>query len=161
MAMGPYRGKETGETALFRELFARLSPGDIVLGDRYYCSYFMIALLMRMKVDIVARQHQCRKSPFRRGGDQLVTWQRPQRPAWMDQETYEQMPESIQLRAVHVQVDQPGFRVDSLIVVTTLTDTPEYPKDEVAELYHKRWLVEISHSHHRSSATLYLGGVAA
>jgi len=143
MAMGPYQGKETGETALLRELFDRLHPGDIVLADRYYCSYFMIALLIMLKIDVVVRLHQCRKSDFCRGRDHLVTWLRPQKPAWMAQETYEQMPASIQLREVHVQVDQPGFRVGSLIVVTTLTDADEYSKDDVAELYHKRWLVEL------------------
>ena len=45
MAIGPCSGKETGEMALFRELFDRLEQGDIVLGDRYFCSYFMICLL--------------------------------------------------------------------------------------------------------------------
>ena len=143
MAMGRYQGKETGETALLRELFDRLSPGDVVLGDRYYCSYFMIALLLRIKVDVVARLHQCRPSDFRRGRDHVVTWKRPQKPDWMDQETYAQMPETLALREVHVQVDQPGFRVASLIVVTTLTDTQQYTKDDVAELYHQRWLAEL------------------
>ena len=31
LAMGPYAGKETGETALFRTLFEKLRPGDLVL----------------------------------------------------------------------------------------------------------------------------------
>lgn len=143
MAMGRYQGKETGETALFRQLLERLNPGDIVLADRYYCSYFMIAILLMLKVDCVVRLHQCRKSDFRRGRDHLVTWLRPAKPAWMDQETYDEMPESIQVREVHVQVNQPGFRVESLVVVTTLTDAEEYTKDDVAELYHQRWLVEL------------------
>ena len=38
-AYGPYAGKETGETALFRELLEHLQRGDIVLADRFYCSY--------------------------------------------------------------------------------------------------------------------------
>lgn len=143
MAMGRYQGKETGEPALLRELFDRLHPGDVVLGDRCYCSYFMIALLARIQVDVVARLHQCRPSDFRRGRDHVVTWERPKKPNWMDQETYDQMPETLQLREVHVQVHQPGFRVESLIVVTTLTDVERYTKDDVAELYHKRWLAEL------------------
>jgi hypothetical protein len=143
MAMGRYKGKETGEPALLRELFERLRPGDVVLGDRCYCSYFMIALLARIQVDVVARLHHCRPSDFHRGRDHVVTWERPQRPDWMDQETYDQMPETLQLRAVHVQVNQPGFRVQALIVVTTLTDVEKYTKENVAELYHKRWLAEL------------------
>jgi hypothetical protein len=44
-AFGPYRGKETGESALFRTLMSSLHKGDVVLADRYYCSYWMVALL--------------------------------------------------------------------------------------------------------------------
>jgi hypothetical protein len=44
-AYGPYQGKETGETALFRSLHRQLDEGDILLADRYFCSYFEIALL--------------------------------------------------------------------------------------------------------------------
>ena len=44
---------------------------------------------------------------------------------------------------MQVQVSQPGFRVESLIVVTTLLDATDYSKDDVAELYHQRWLVEL------------------
>jgi hypothetical protein len=118
------------------------------LADRYFCSYFMVALLRSLGVDVVMRQHQCRHSDFRRGrrlgpGDHVVTWMRPQRPKWMDHDTYEQMPESLEMREVYVRVDQPGFRVESLIVVTTLTDADAYQREEIAELYHRRWLVEL------------------
>jgi putative transposase len=148
MAPGPYAGKETGETALFRQLFDRLKPGDVVLADRYYCSYFMIALLRALGVDAVMRLHQRRSSDFQRGrrlghGDHLVTWVRPERPDWMDQETYDRMPASIDVREVHVQVNQPGFRVESLVVVTTLIDADAYTSEDLAELYHQRWLIEL------------------
>lgn len=148
MAMGPYQGKETGEPALFRELFSRLEADDIVLGDRYYCSYFMIALLKELGVDCVVRLHQARTADFRRGrrlgpGDHLVEWIRPARPTWMDQETYDRMPASIELREVLVQVNQPGFRTESLVVVTTLCDVETYTSEEIAELYRGRWLAEL------------------
>ena len=148
MAMGPYSGKETGEPALMRELLERLEPGDVVLADRCYCSYFMIALLLELHIDFVVRLHHCRDANFRRGrrlgaGDHVVAWTKPARPDWMDEATYERMPASIEVREVQVQVNQPGFRTDSLVVVTTLTDAEEYTKDDIAELYHQRWLVEL------------------
>ena len=148
MACGPYSGKETGELALLRELLGRLDAKDVVLADRYYCSYFMICLLQEAQVDLVTRLHQQRTADFRRGtrlgaGDHVVTWLRPAKPAWMDQATYEQMPESIQVREVEVRVGQPGFRVQSLVVVTTLIDARLYTRDDLAELYHQRWLAEI------------------
>ena len=148
MAMGPYQGKQTGELALFRELFDQLDQGDIVLADRHYCSYFMIALLLELGVDFVVRLHQRRPVDFHRGrrlgrGDHCVTWTRPARPNWMDQATYDRMPGSIEVREVFVHVDQPGFRTESLVVVTSLSDAEEYPKEDLAELYQRRWLVEL------------------
>ena len=61
----------------------------------------------------------------------------------MDQATYERMPESIQVREIQVHVDQPGYRTESFTVVTTLTDSEKYTKDDIAELYHYRWMVEL------------------
>ncbi len=55
MAMGPCLGKETGEPALLRELLERFQQGEILLADRYYCSYFMIVLLLELGVDFVVR----------------------------------------------------------------------------------------------------------
>jgi hypothetical protein len=63
----------------------------------------------------------------------------------MDEETYQRMPESIEVRQVQVQVQvhQRGFRTRSLIVVTTLLDGQEYTQEELAELYRRRWLAEL------------------
>ncbi len=71
LEIGPYSGKETGETALLRKLLARLESGDILLADCYYCSYFMIGLLKELGVDFVVRLHQCRDlfAPRRTAGN--------------------------------------------------------------------------------------------
>jgi hypothetical protein len=93
MAMGPYHGKETGESALLRELLDHFEAGDIALADKLYGTYFMIALLGERKVDLVTLLHQKRDADaeIRRGkrigkGDYLITWHLPDRPDWMDQE---------------------------------------------------------------------------
>ncbi|MHB8861180.1 MAG: IS4 family transposase [Pirellulaceae bacterium] len=148
MALGPCEGKETGETALFRSLLKHLPRGDIFVADRYLCSYFMIALARERGVDAVVRQHQLRITDFRRGQslgkeDHLARWRRPARPAWMDVETYEQMPEFLDVRELRVHVHQPGFRTEAFVVVTTLTDHQTYSSQDIAALYHKRWLVEL------------------
>jgi DDE family transposase len=146
--VGPYAGKEAGETALLRELFGRLQAGDVVLADRVYCGWLMIALLQELNVDLVVRLHQLRKADFSRGqrlgpGDHLVEWPRPPRPDWMDEATYARMPATLRVREVEVQVKEPGFRTQSLVVVTTLTDAEETPRDALADLYRQRWLVEL------------------
>ena len=148
VAFGPYRGKETGETALLRSHLDRFQPGDVFLGDCCFASYFMLALLLGGGVDAVTVQHQRRHTDFGsgrrlRGGDHVAVWQRPQRPAWMDAETYAAIPETLAVRELKVEVKVRGFRTRQLIVVTTLLDAEQYPQEEIARLYRLRWHVEL------------------
>jgi putative transposase len=148
LALGPYRGKETGETALFRTLWGNIDPGEIVLGDRYFGSFFGIAGLRGRGVDGLFRMHQRRKFDFRRGRrlgvlDHVVSWSRPDRPDWMDEQTYAQIPEELTVRELRVTVDQPGFRVNELVLVTTLLDAETYTKREIAGLFLERWNIEL------------------
>jgi hypothetical protein len=147
-AYGPYAGKETGETALFRQLLEQLQGGDIVLADRYYCSYFLAALLLSNGIDVVTRLHSRRKYDFQQGqrlgeGDHIVVWHRPARPEWMSEEMYALLPETIQMREIIRRIDQPGYRVKELVIATSLLDAQEYEADEIVELYSKRWHVEL------------------
>jgi putative transposase len=148
LAYGPYEGKETGETALFRTLLAQIPKGSIILADRYYCSYFLIALLQQSGVEVVFRIHQRRKYDFARGrqlgsDDHVVTWHKPQRPEWMEAEAYAAVPATLTMREMRIQVRRPGYRVRELVVATTLGDAGRYPKAEVMDLYHERWHVEL------------------
>lgn len=136
---GPCEGKKTGETAMLWNLMDKLGQGDIVIADRYFAGYFGIARLWQRGADVLIRQHQRRYTDFRRGRrlgkrDHVVTWTRPQRPAWMDQSTYATMPESIVMREV---------RVGDLTLVTTLLDGDEVGKLELVDLYGKRWQIEL------------------
>lgn len=147
-AFGPYKGKQTGETALLRQLFEQLRTGDVIVADRYHCSYFMIALLRQRGVDVVFRLHHLRHYDFRRGrrlgpDDHIVEWQLPQRRTWMDSETYADMSETITVRELRFNVEQPGFRTREIIVATTLLDESVYSKADIAELYHQRWQAEL------------------
>jgi hypothetical protein len=147
-AFGPYRGKQTGETALFRSLLPSLRPGDVVVADRYYCSYWLVALLLARGVDVVFRQHQLRHTDFRRGHrlghhDHIVTWPKPERPEWMDAATYAALPETLTLREMRTQLTTPGCRVKELVVITTLHDPDTFCAADVLELYHQRWHAEI------------------
>lgn len=150
MSLGPYQGKETGELARLRELLDHFKSGDIALADKLYCSFFMIALLLERRVDVVTLLHQSRDvdAEIRRGtrigkGDYLITWRRPDRPSWMDEETYGRMPEKIELRLLQVKIGERGFRPKSLNLVTTLTDQETFSTDDLAALYRQRWAVEL------------------
>ena len=148
IAVGPYEGKETGETALLRSLLDGLHEGDLVVFDRYFCSYMMLALLQGRSVQACTRLHQRRPSDFRRGRrlgeyDHLVTWTRPERPEWMPEDLYTQIPQTLTLRELQFEVTEPGRRVSLITVITTLTDPVAYPKQEIAALFGCRWNVEL------------------
>ncbi len=148
LATGPYAGKETGETALFRELWGRLEPGGIVLGDRVFGSFFGILGLSELGIDGLFRRHQRRRYDFRRGRrlgveDHVVTWTKPGRPDWMDEATYERLPLELSVRELRLKVERPGFRVDELVLVTTMVDAEQHSKGELADLFLKRWNIEL------------------
>ena len=148
VAIGPYAGKETGETALLRQMFGTLKAGDVAVLDRYYCSFLMIALMQSRGVAVCTRLHQQRKTDFRRGKrlgpeDHLVTWTKPKRPDWMDEATYAALPETVTLREVRMHVETPGYRTDVITIVTTLIDADVYTKADIAELYSFRWNSEL------------------
>ena len=148
LAMGPYKGKETGESALLRSLLPSLAANDIAVMDRYYCSFMMIALLLSQGTQTCARKHHLRHSDFRRGKrlgkyDHLITWTRPQRPTWMDEETYALIPETLVLREIRYNVVERGRRTKTIDVITTLTDADTYTKEDLAELYGFRWNSEL------------------
>src|SRR5262249_17525215 len=129
-------------------LWGGLEAGEIVLGDRYFGSSFGIAGLAQRGVDVLFRMHQRRKFDFRRGRrlggeDHVVTWAKPERPGWMDEVTYAAIPDGLAVRELRVRVEQPGFRVNELVLVTTLRDAEAYPKEEVAELFLQRWNIEL------------------
>lgn len=138
-AMGPCEGKKSGETSMLWQMEAGLGRGDIVLADRYYAGYFMLAHLLSRGVDVVTRQHQLRHTDFRRGvrlgkGDHIVQWSRPQRPQWMDEATYAAIPETLRLREC---------RVGSRILVSSLCDADTVSKQDLHELYGWRWHIEL------------------
>jgi len=139
LAIGPYAGKQTGETALLRQIMDALVPNDIALFDRYYCSFMVIVAMVNQGVDVCCRKHQLRRSDFRRGKrlgkyDHLIVWQRPlQRPRWMSKEEFDKIPRTLTLRELKLSISEPGFRTKSIVVITTLTDVDEFSKEDVAE----------------------------
>jgi putative transposase len=151
VAIGKYKGKATGETALLRQLLDCFTPGDVAVADRFYGNYWVIALLIGLGVDVCFRKHQARRTDFRTGkrlgkNDHLVTWTRPQRPKWMSQEMYETMPLEIVLREIRYVINEPGRKQDPFVIVTTLyvdERKQEVTLDDIADLFGFRWNCEL------------------
>ena len=136
------------DARLWRRLFWRLRAGDTIIADRAFCGWFDLARLMARDVRLVVRQHQMRRTDFRKGTrlgrhDHLVSWPRPKRPDWMSEREYATMPAQLTVREVRHQVEHKGARTRELIVVTTLLDARVHSKADVAALYARRWRVEL------------------
>ena len=147
IAIGPYAGKETGETALLRKVLDSFRPGDVMLADRYFCSFFMLAILKSRGIDVCMRLHQLRqvdRSEVKWLGenDYIDTWHRPQRAKWMSQELYDSIPEQMEIRIVTFDAKTEN-QTEPLNVVTTLLDHEKYPAREIGKLYGYRWHVEL------------------
>ncbi len=146
LSYGPYKGKETGEHALARDLLPLIREKDVIIADRYYCSYFLIAQLLSQNAHLITRLHASRDYDFRRGkhlgeGDHIVELLIPPRPKWMDQQTYDTMPKTLRLREMKSDIiDEDGNEV---VVVTTLLKLDSYPRSEVLAAYKLRWNVEL------------------
>jgi len=83
-AQGPYQGKGTGETSLLSQLFDDISPNDILLADRYYCTWAILVLLIAQGSHILVQNHARRKPDFRKGErlgakDHIVEWKKPKK----------------------------------------------------------------------------------
>ena len=61
----------------------------------------------------------------------------------MDEATYATIPETLTLRQIMIAVQEPGFRVERIVVVCTLLDERQYTAEELAQLYRARWNIEL------------------
>jgi hypothetical protein len=143
--------KKSHELLLFREQWKTFKQGDIFLGDKGFCSYYDIAALKEQGVDSVvtlARRAPVRPAECREKfgpDDLLIAWERPRytRKLSYSEEAWETLPHELVLRQIKVSVRFRGFRTQWFHIVTTLLDATLYPAEELAELYFKRWDVEL------------------
>ena len=144
-----YAGKGQGELSLLRRSWDLFRPGDVVLTDCLMCSWTELVMLKQRGVDSVTRLNKARrKADFRRGkrldkDDHIVRWPKPPKPRSIDRKTYNSLPEFLTVRELRVRVEQPGFRTKTIIVVTTLLDSEEFAKSDLADLYRARWNNEL------------------
>ncbi len=141
-ALGKFSGKGSSEQYLLRTMLDTFKAGDLVLGDAFFGTYFLLASLYKQGTDAVFEQFGARKrkTDFRKGKhlgpkDHLVELAKPKRkPDWMTQENYDCVPEFITIRELTVK---------GKILITTLLSPKIFPKNELKELYKKRWHVEV------------------
>ena len=141
-ATGPCEGKGSDEQTLLRGMLGTLETGDILLGDAFYPTYFLLCDLVQRGVDGVFEQYGARKrsTDFRTGEklgarDHRIVLEKPRKkPQWMTQEAYDQAPATLTVRE---------FKAGGKIMVTTFLDSKAVPKNQLKVLYRRRWNVEL------------------
>jgi len=147
-ALGPSCGQGSGELSLLRRLGAVFKRGDVWLGDRLYSSFWVVAQAVAAGADVVMRLQGSRKpewahAAYHSKDSKKTWWCKPPRPDWMKRRDYLKVPAGLSLRLVHVRVRQRGFRSQEVWLITTLQDAQQYPAEDLAELYRRRWQAEL------------------
>lgn len=141
----------TGELRGYDQLEGSLEQGDLLVADRLYSSYEVIARLMARGVEFIGRNHQVRKVDFRRGikcgaNQRIQQWRKPRQQSPLSRlsaEKWAALPDEISVRIIRSRgYDRTGNKI-TRYVVTTLLDCDEYPIEEVSALYHHRWEIEV------------------
>lgn len=141
--------KHQHELRLLEPLLAQFKPGDVVLADRGFCSYVLLALLLLRGVGSVFRLHRARPADLRRGrrlgkNDRLVVWEKPwQIPAWLAPREWRAVADELPVRILRCQLRRRGFRPKGIALATTLIDAQAFPAHDLALLYARRWQIEL------------------
>jgi len=137
------------ERILFKNLWDLFEPGDVILADSAFCSYADLYFLSQRGVDCVMGNHQRRtkgrefvKSLGKQ--DRLLYWIKMKPcPAWLDKSQWKKVPEKLLIREVSFSVTVRGFKTKKITLATTLFDQRQYPKEDLAQLYRRRWMAEL------------------
>jgi hypothetical protein len=141
-AVGRYQGKGGDEQSLLRSLLDTLQGGDLLVGDAFFATYFLLCALRERGIDAVFEQHGSRQrtTDFRRGQrlatrDHLIVLQKPViKPDWMSQADYRKAPDALTVREL---------RTGGKTLVTTLLCPNTTSKSDLKLLYRERWHVEL------------------
>jgi len=172
VAAAPLR---THDLSLVTQMHEELAAGDVIVGDRAFCSYAHLAMLFQAGIHGLFRIHQAITVSFRPGRrhgarrskqkagrglpksryirrlartDQIVEYFKPKQcPVWMTGDQYAQLPATLQLRELRYRMSQRGFRTREVLILTTLIDAASYSTHNLAALYVKRWEVETNLKH--------------
>jgi hypothetical protein len=86
-------------------MYDTLNPGDVVLADALFDDYFIACELCNRQIDIVARAQYERvgsRIALSKPDDDIIVWQRPNKPRGMTGEQYRRYPKNLIMRQVTV-----------------------------------------------------------
>lgn len=137
------------EVMQLRRMYDAFEPGSVMMGDRAFAGFFDMAMLQQQRVDTVVRKHQCLGKSlvtvkYLAPHDRLCRWLKPaQRPPNITPKLWNSLPAELWVRHVVVKVTNPTSRTRRIELITTLTDAVAYPARSLADLFQRRWRVEL------------------
>lgn len=158
MSHGGWEGFTTGiwkehDARAAQRLLRYVQKDDLILADRAFCSYELIARIQKRGGQCLMRLHQARhrKLDWRRGKklsnfERLVTWQKPLKQpeaSELSPAEWDKLPSEITLRYIKKQIRDRSGEKRTLVVVTTLLDAREHDGEELLGLYAERWQIEL------------------
>lgn len=150
------------DARLLRQAWGFFREGDVLLVDRAFGDYVNLAALPGRGVDVVARLHGARKVDFRRAKqrlgpkDALFVWRKGyQQSDILTREEWNQLPDEITVRILRFEALIRGRKV-RMTLVTTLLDASLHPADELAGLYRRRWQLELTLRHLKTTMGMEL-----
>jgi hypothetical protein len=126
-------------------MYDTLKPGDVVLADALFDDYFIACELCHRGIDLVARaQYERLRTRLAQSkpDDDIILWQRPNKPRGMTREQYRSYPRNLLMRQVAVDARDKDNRVGQFKVVTTILDQSIDGK-QFGDLYERRWDGEV------------------
>ena len=60
-AVGPFKGKGSDEQSLLGQVLDTFQTGNIVVGDAFFGSYFLLVEMIKRGIDVLFEQHGSRK----------------------------------------------------------------------------------------------------
>ena len=147
-------GEQSAHDApIYRKLFHCFQAGDILCGDRAFCTYELMSAMRLREVDTLMRLHQARHRTldWRKGRkidkhQRLVTWKKPSRKpsgSTLDAAEWVALPDEMEVRLIRFHYEDRDGKKCRMVLATTLTDHEKYDWTELAAIYAQRWDIEL------------------
>ena len=146
-AFGAFSGKRTGEHTLAQQLWPKLPDRSLIIMDRGLIDYGVYFHLSHDETGhVIGRKHwlvrgkknlKWKRLELLSPGDELVELPISQAARKKDPA----LPKKMVARVIHYQI--PGYEPQFLL--TSLIDAKAYPAEEIIELYHERWEIELGY----------------
>ena len=147
-------GEQSAHDApIYRKLLHCFQSGDILCGDRAFCTFELMSSMQGLEVDTLMRLHQARHRTldWRKGRridkhQRLVTWRKPsQKPSGstLDAAEWAALPDEMEVRLIRFYFEDRDGKKRRMVLATTLIDHEKYDWIELAAIYAQRWDIEL------------------